>query len=79
MIVLNDAFVDRATVAIRRTWYQISPDAGSCTNLEAMAMVLDANRLSSCGFSDIDNLISAAIQEHGWDRVLRFFALRIRL
>lgn len=79
MTTLDKAFLAVVTMPILRVWGEVSCDAGPTSKRDAMEIAIDANRLTSWGYPEADTLISAAIQEHGYDHVLRYLVRHINL
>lgn len=84
---LDDEFLNQVSGPIEDVWQQIASDAMAVSqemgeemsNAEAMELVLDADRLTTFGHPAEDQLIEAAIKEHGYDKVGRFLRKHIRL
>jgi len=67
---------------ILATWNYIGSDAMEFvqSNAEAMEMVLDAGRLTTCGNSPrAQELIDVLFKEHGYSKVSKFICKNIRL
>ena len=81
---LNNDLITKISPTICRTWSYIGSDAMEfcSSNMEAMEMILDANRMSSfCGDSgkEIEDLMYILISEHGYTKVLKFCSKNISI
>ena len=76
---LDDEFIKKVRDPILRVWDHCEPDAGRVKNSEAIEIAIDANRLTSDGNKEIDDLIGLACKEHGYKKVHSFLTRKIRL
>lgn len=78
---LDQDFIKKVSPAIFAVWGAIAPDVQVDGNEEAIELCLDADRLPMFvdGGAEIDALISAAEDEHGYDVVSDFLAANIIL
>lgn len=65
--------------AVWATWGDISPDAGRCSNAEAIELVLDADRLSTFGYKAAYNELNWLDARFGYERVSKALAREVRL
>ena len=86
VVALDAALLDKVRSPIQSTWGVIYPDAGRCSNVEALELCLDADRLTfhadahvAAEHKEADRLIEAALNQHSYQKVMRFLSKNIRL
>lgn len=85
---LDKALINKVQAAVQRTWNyigcesaQLAQECGeSLTNVAAMEGCIDAGRLTFVAKDvEAEQLVGAAIDEHGWDKTVRYLSRHIRL
>jgi hypothetical protein len=86
-VQLNKAFIDAISTGVQSTWAELAGDAYALaeecnekmTNKGALELVLDADRMTTFGYKEADDLIGQAIKEHGYDKVMKHIAKNFKL
>lgn len=79
---LDKEFLEKVENPIYRVWDQIGHDIlelEDVDNEECVETVIDASRLETFGHKEAQDLISEAIKEHGYIKVLEFLTENIKL
>jgi hypothetical protein len=85
---LNKAFIDIVHSPINRVWNDCAADIadanaacgeGEVTNMEAIEICIDADRLTMTGFKEANDSVMAQIKIHGYHKVLRYLSKHIHL
>jgi len=81
-IPLNDELAKEFNTALYHVWNSIGPDimeslqacGESIDNEQAIESCLDADQLMYNGHPDLNDKLKLLCKEHGWDKVVKFFA-----
>lgn len=84
---LDTSVVARIEPAVFRTWnqiaadfFQMAADGGSASNIDAVELCIDADRLLTDGKdADANECIKQLCVEHGYTKVLKFLSRKIQL
>lgn len=72
-MTLNNETLKLIAPGIQRVWYEISPDVGSCSRMEAAELALDAGRLGEVDPA-ADEIVEQLITANGYEKTLKFIA-----
>ena len=79
---LDKNFLEKVQNPIYQVWDQIGHDIlelEDVDNEECVETVIDASRLDTFGHKEAQELVSEAVKEHGYSKVLKFLCKNIKL